>query len=44
MDCIHWYGLKFNDLDTPAWLPFCTAEVLGQEAPKLTLPMPDESP
>lgn len=37
IDCSHWYGLKFPDLDTPHWLPYLTEVELGQASPKLTM-------
>lgn len=36
-DTLHWYGLKFPDLDVPHQVPFLTAEELGQATPKLTI-------
>lgn len=42
-DALHWYGIPFTDLDSRHWLPYMTAEKLGQGSPKLTLPIPSES-
>jgi hypothetical protein len=39
-DCSHWFGMKFPDLDCPNWLPYLTADQLGQEEPKLTIDLP----
>lgn len=32
-----WFGITFVDVDCRHWLPFLTAETLGQESPKLTI-------
>lgn len=36
-----WFGIRFPDIDTPHWLPYLEAEVLGEPVGrKLTEPLP----
>ncbi len=36
IDTEHWFGIPFSDLDVRHWLPYLTAEQIGQAEPKLT--------